>query len=85
MPELNTAPLGDLFLGAHDKTLFSMVIPPVTALLKKHDFKSIVLLGIEVGFVNECGGGPTARSSLEQNADSDDDLSMTQPYLASVT
>lgn len=48
MPELNTAPLGDLFLGAHDKTLFSMVIPPVTALLKKHDFKSIVLLGIEV-------------------------------------
>ncbi|KAI1793021.1 Isochorismatase hydrolase [Ganoderma leucocontextum] len=47
VPELDTAPLGNLFLGAYDKTAFSMAIPPVTTLLKKHDFKSIVLFGIE--------------------------------------
>lgn len=48
VPELDTAPLGNLLLGTYDKTKFSMAIPPVTALLKKHDFKSIVLFGIEV-------------------------------------
>ncbi|TBU50519.1 Isochorismatase hydrolase [Dichomitus squalens] len=47
VPELDTAPLGSLYLGAYDKTAFSMAIPPVIALLKQHDFKSIVLFGIE--------------------------------------
>lgn len=47
-PELDPAPLGDLFLGTHTKSAFSMAIPPVLALLKQHDFKSVVLFGIEV-------------------------------------
>ncbi|RPD62021.1 Isochorismatase hydrolase [Lentinus tigrinus ALCF2SS1-7] len=47
VPELNTAPLGDLFLGAYEKTVFSMAIPPVIEQLKKHDFKSVILFGIE--------------------------------------
>ena len=48
MPELNMAPLGNLHLGTFEKTMFSMAIPPVTALLQKHDMKSVVLFGIEV-------------------------------------
>ena len=48
MPELNTAPLGPLFLGAFEKTVFSMAIPPILDILQKHDFKSVVLFGIEV-------------------------------------
>ena len=48
VPELNMAPLGNLHLGTFEKTMFSMAIPPVTALLQKHDLKSIVLFGIEV-------------------------------------
>ena len=48
VPELNTAPLESLHLGTFEKTAFSMVIPPVTALLEKHNFKSVVLFEIEV-------------------------------------
>jgi hypothetical protein len=40
--------LGSLHLGTFDKTLFSMIIPPVEAILKERDFKSVVILGIEV-------------------------------------
>lgn len=47
-PELDTAPLGNLFLGAHPKSAFSMAIPPVLSLLKQHDLHSVVLFGIEV-------------------------------------
>ncbi|KAI0723509.1 Isochorismatase hydrolase [Earliella scabrosa] len=47
VPELNTAPLGPLFLGAFEKTVFSMAIPPILDILQKHDFKSVVLFGIE--------------------------------------
>ncbi|KAI0751246.1 Isochorismatase hydrolase [Daedaleopsis nitida] len=47
VPELDTAPLGDLFLGAHEKTVFSMAIPPILDILKQRDIKSVVLLGIE--------------------------------------
>ena len=47
MPELNTAPLESLFLGAYEKTAFSMAIPPVIELLQKHEFKSVILFGIE--------------------------------------
>ncbi|KAH9943013.1 Isochorismatase hydrolase [Epithele typhae] len=36
-----------LHLGTFEKTAFSMAIPPVTALLKQHNFKSVVLFGIE--------------------------------------
>ncbi|KAI0637690.1 Isochorismatase hydrolase [Trametes polyzona] len=46
-PELDPALLGDLFLGTHTKSAFSMAIPPVLSILKKHDFKSVVLFGIE--------------------------------------
>lgn len=48
MPELDTAPLGKLFLGTFEKSKFSMAIPPILELVKKHDFKSVVLFGIEV-------------------------------------
>ncbi|KAI8984984.1 Isochorismatase hydrolase [Trametes punicea] len=47
VPELDHAPLGKLFLGNYPKSAFSMAMPPVTALLKQHDFKSVVLFGIE--------------------------------------
>ncbi|KAL7282037.1 hypothetical protein ACG7TL_003504 [Trametes sanguinea] len=47
VPELDHTPLGELFLGNYPKSAFSMAIPPVTAVLKQHDFKSIVLFGIE--------------------------------------
>ncbi|KAI0662925.1 Isochorismatase hydrolase [Cubamyces menziesii] len=46
-PELDPAPLGKLFLGNYTKSAFSMAIPPVTSVLRQHDFKSIVLFGIE--------------------------------------
>ena len=48
VPELDTTPLGDLFLGAYEKTAFSMAIPPVLEHLKQRDIKSVVLFGIEV-------------------------------------
>ncbi|TFK85896.1 Isochorismatase hydrolase [Polyporus arcularius HHB13444] len=47
VPELDTSPLGSLFLGAYEKTAFSMAIPPVMELLQKHDLKSVILFGIE--------------------------------------
>ncbi|KAI0773766.1 Isochorismatase hydrolase [Fomes fomentarius] len=47
VPELDTAPLGKLFLGTFEKTKFSMAIQPILDLVKKHDFNSIVLFGIE--------------------------------------
>ncbi|KAI0829331.1 Isochorismatase hydrolase [Trametes gibbosa] len=47
VPELDPAPLGNLFLGTHPKTGFSMAIAPVLSLLKHRDFKSVVLFGIE--------------------------------------
>ncbi|KAH9853903.1 Isochorismatase hydrolase [Lenzites betulinus] len=47
VPELDPAPLGKLFLGAHSKTDFSMAIEPVLLLLKEHDFRSVVLFGVE--------------------------------------
>ncbi|KAI0771545.1 Isochorismatase hydrolase [Trametes elegans] len=46
-PELDPAPLGELHLGTFPKSSFSMAIPPVQELLKKHDLESIVLFGIE--------------------------------------
>lgn len=51
MPELNIQDLGSLHLGTFDKTLFSMVTPPVEAVLKERDFKSVLILGIEVRLV----------------------------------
>ena len=48
VPELDTTPLGDLFLGAYEKTAFSMAIPPVLEHLRQRDIKSVVLFGIEV-------------------------------------
>ena len=47
-PELDVNELGPLHLGTFDKTLFSMVIPPIEALLKQHNFESVLILGIEV-------------------------------------
>ena len=47
MPELNVKELGSLHLGTFDKTLFSMVIPPVENILER-DFQSVLILGIEV-------------------------------------
>ncbi|KAJ8502120.1 hypothetical protein ONZ51_g249 [Trametes cubensis] len=56
-PELDPAPLGKLFLGNYTKSAFSMAIPPVISVLRQHDFKSIVLFGIEVSgydlFINK--------------------------------
>lgn len=49
VPELDMAPLGDLFLGAHEKTVFSMAMPPILNLLKERDSKSVVIFGIEAG------------------------------------
>lgn len=60
MPELNVNDLGPLHLGTFDKTIFSMLIPPVEAILKERDFKSVVILGIEVRLVR---GAPHPRHS----------------------
>ena len=40
--------LGPLHLGTFDKTRFSMIIPPVEAILKERRFRSILIVGIEV-------------------------------------
>ena len=48
VPELKLEDLGSLHLGTFDKTLFSMVIPPVEAILKQRNCESVVILGIEV-------------------------------------
>jgi len=42
------ASLGPLHLATIEKTLFSMATPEVLSLLDKHNFKSLVLFGIEV-------------------------------------
>ncbi|KAN0131274.1 Isochorismatase-like protein [Lactarius tabidus] len=39
--------LGPLHLGTFEKTLFSMATPEVLSLLREHDFKSLILMGIE--------------------------------------
>lgn len=48
VPELNVDELGSLHLGTFDKTLFSMVIPQIDAILKDHGFESVLIVGIEV-------------------------------------
>jgi len=48
VPELDLNGLGSLHLGTFDKTLFSMIIPPVEAILRERRFDSVVILGIEV-------------------------------------
>ena len=48
MPELDVARLGPLHLGTFDKSLFSMVIPQIDAILKEHKFESVLIVGIEV-------------------------------------
>jgi hypothetical protein len=45
---LNLASLGPLHLGTVEKTLFSMATPEFLSVLKNRDFKSLVLMGIEV-------------------------------------
>ena len=60
VPELNVCDLGSLHFGTFDKTLFSMVIPPVEAILKIHRIRSVVILGIEVRLV--CGAPLPRRS-----------------------
>ncbi|EJD54025.1 Isochorismatase hydrolase [Auricularia subglabra TFB-10046 SS5] len=46
--DIGLASLGDLHLGTHGKTLFSMITPEVeSALSARTDIKHIVLLGIE--------------------------------------
>ncbi|KAI9455787.1 Isochorismatase hydrolase [Lactarius psammicola] len=41
------ASLGPLHLATVEKTLFSMATPEVLSLLNKHNFKSLILMGIE--------------------------------------
>jgi len=60
VPELNIHDLGPLHLGTFDKTLFSMVIPPVEAILKERYLKSVLILGIEVRLACE---GPRSGAS----------------------
>ncbi|CAL1702069.1 unnamed protein product [Somion occarium] len=47
VPELDITSLGPLYLGAVDKTLFSMATPEVQKILAERDIKSVILLGIE--------------------------------------
>ncbi|EIM88303.1 Isochorismatase hydrolase [Stereum hirsutum FP-91666 SS1] len=47
VPELSSEALGPLHLGTIEKTLFSMMTPEVTSLLRAKQFRSIVLFGIE--------------------------------------
>ncbi|KAH9030240.1 Isochorismatase hydrolase [Lactarius deliciosus] len=44
---IDLASLGPLHLATVEKTLFSMATPEVLSLLEKHNFKSLVLMGIE--------------------------------------
>ena len=39
----------NLHLGVFPKTKFGMIIPEVEKVIKEHDFKSIIIVGIEVG------------------------------------
>ena len=52
VPEINLNSLGPLHLGTVEKSLFSMVTPEVDAALKQHNFKSVIVLGIEVRVYN---------------------------------
>ncbi len=45
---LDLASLGPLHLGTVEKSLFSMATPEFLSVLKNRDFKSLVLMGIEV-------------------------------------
>ncbi|KAH9167614.1 Isochorismatase hydrolase [Lactarius sanguifluus] len=44
---IDLASLGPLLLATVEKTLFSMATPEVLSLLEKHNFKSLVLMGVE--------------------------------------
>lgn len=48
VPEIDLASLGPLHLATVEKTLFSMFTPEVGSLLKRQNFKSVVIFGIEV-------------------------------------
>ncbi|EEB86744.1 hypothetical protein MPER_16184, partial [Moniliophthora perniciosa FA553] len=45
-PAIDTASLGDLYLGAHDKTLFGMLIPEIIAHITDST-ERVILLGME--------------------------------------
>ncbi|KAK7696584.1 hypothetical protein QCA50_001242 [Cerrena zonata] len=47
VPELDVASLGPLYLGAVEKTLFSMATPEVLNILQERSIRSVILLGIE--------------------------------------
>ena len=49
VPEVDLQSLGPLHLGTVEKSLFSMVTPEVITLMQQHDFKSVIVMGIEVG------------------------------------
>lgn len=48
VPEVDLESLGPLHLCTVQKSMFSMVTPEVHALLQEHNFKSIIVMGIEV-------------------------------------
>jgi hypothetical protein len=45
---IDLASLGPLRLGTIEKSLFSMATPEFLSLIDSHEFKSLVLMGIEV-------------------------------------
>ena len=49
VPEVDLPSLGYLHLATVEKSLFSMATPEVLAYLQQHNFKSIIVCGIEVG------------------------------------
>lgn len=49
VPEVDLQSLGYLHLGTVEKSLFSMATPEVLAYFQHHNFKSIIVVGIEVG------------------------------------
>ena len=48
VPEVDLQSLGVLHLATVEKSLFSMCTAEVDAYLKQHNFKSVIVLGIEV-------------------------------------
>ncbi|KAL1744614.1 Isochorismatase-like protein [Schizophyllum fasciatum] len=46
-PAIDLHTLGSLLVGTYDKTLFSMIIPPVIAHIKDNSITNVVLFGIE--------------------------------------
>ncbi|PSS36855.1 hypothetical protein PHLCEN_2v1283 [Hermanssonia centrifuga] len=48
VPEIDLQNLGPLHLGTLEKSLFSMVTPELEGLLRHHNFKSVIIMGIEV-------------------------------------